>query len=119
MTLKIADSLKHKDFKPCLLCGKGMMHAGSITFFRLTLERHLIDTRAVQRAHGMELMMGNARLANIMGPDEALAKQVDTNTFLICEPCAINRQERLFEIYQKASEAESEGEGVDTGAAAG
>lgn len=93
--------LKHRDFKPCLLCGKGMMHAGSITFFRLTIERQVIDTRAVQRAQGMELMLGDPRLANVMGPNEDLAKQLDTNTVLICEPCSIHRQERLFGIYEK------------------
>lgn len=113
MPLSIADSLKHKDFKPCLLCGKGMMHAGSITFFRITIERHLIDVRAVERAHGMELLMGDAKLANVMGPNEALAKQIDTNTVLICEPCSIHRQERLFGIYERINEtaAESTGEG--------
>jgi hypothetical protein len=49
-----------------------------------------IDANAVRRAHGLELMMGgNALLANVMGPDEDLAKVIDgQHDMLICGACA-------------------------------
>jgi hypothetical protein len=83
-------NMKHKDFKPCQICGKGMMHSGHPLFLRVTVERLGIERKAVERAHGMELMMGgNALLANIMGADEDLAKVLDgRGDMLICLPCA-------------------------------
>lgn len=82
--------MKHKDFKPCHLCGKGVMHAGHPLFLRISVDRLGIDAKAVQRAHGLELMMGgNALLANVMGPDEDLAKVIDgKHDMLICIRCA-------------------------------
>jgi hypothetical protein len=83
-------NMKHKDFKPCVLCGEGMMHSGHPIFLRITVEQLGIDCNAVNRARGMELMMGgNAMLANIMGADENLAKVIDgKSNMLICLPCA-------------------------------
>jgi hypothetical protein len=64
------------------------MHAGHILFCRISIERFGIRTDRVRRAHGMELMMGNARLANIMGPDEDLAELVDSQRdLLVCGQC--------------------------------
>jgi hypothetical protein len=67
-----------------------MMHAGHPLFLRISIERFGIDAKAVQRAHGMELMMGgNALLANVMGPDEDLATKIDgRKDMLICIKCA-------------------------------
>lgn len=82
--------MKHKDFKPCEICGKGMLHSGVPIFLRVTVERLGIDKQAVDRARGMELMMGgNAMLANIMGVDADLAKVIDGNkNMLICHDCS-------------------------------
>jgi hypothetical protein len=66
------------------------MHAGHPLFLRISVDRLGIDSKAVQRAHGMELMMGgNVLLANIMGLDEDLAKVIDgRHDMLICIQCA-------------------------------
>lgn len=100
--------IKHKDLKPCLICGLGMAHAGSLAFFRMRLDRMIIDSGAVRRAHGLEVMLGNAYLANIMGPDEDLARQFTSDTVLICEPCALRRPERVFALYEKIAEGKKE-----------
>lgn len=83
-------NMKHKDFKPCHICGKGVMHNGNPLFLRITVERLGVDRKAIDRAHGMELFMGgNAMLANIMGADEDLAKVIDGNRdMLICNECS-------------------------------
>jgi hypothetical protein len=46
---------------------------------------------AVRRQAGLEMMLGgNATLANIMGPDEDIAKPItDKIDLLICETCAM------------------------------
>jgi hypothetical protein len=66
------------------------MHAGHPIFLRISVDRLGIGVEAVQRAHGMELMLGgNALLANIMGLDEDLAKMIDDrHDMLICGTCA-------------------------------
>jgi len=81
--------MKHRDFKPCCLCGKGVMHAGHVLFLRLSIERLGIRADRVQRAYGMELLMGgNALLANVMGPDEDLAEVIDSQqNLLVCGSC--------------------------------
>ena len=80
--------MKHRDFKPCALCGKGMMHAGHILFCRVSIERFGVHADRVKRAHGLELMMGSPALANIMGPDEDLAKVIDSQQdLLVCGSC--------------------------------
>jgi len=82
--------IKRADIKPCAKCGKGVMHTGIPLFWRLTVERYGIDAGAVQRAAGLEMMLGNAALANVMGPNEILAKPVmDTTVLILCEDCAM------------------------------
>ena len=83
-------NMKHKDFKSCHLCRKGVMHAGHPLFLQISVDRLGVDWNAVRRTHGIELMMsGNALLANIMGPNKDIAKVIDGNhDLLICMECA-------------------------------
>ena len=85
--------MKQSELKKCALCGLGMMHAGVPIFYRVTLERFCVDVSALQRRHGLELMLsGNAVLAAVMGPNEDIAKSLDDNvTLLICMDCATKR----------------------------
>lgn len=82
--------MKHKDIKPCHLCKKGVMHTGFPIFLRISVDRLGVEARAVQRAHGLEQIMGgNALLANIMGPNDDLANVIDgKHDMLICSECA-------------------------------
>jgi len=95
--------MKHKDFQPCCICGKGIMHAGTPIFLRITVERLGVDRGAVERAHGLELMMGgNAMLANIMGPNEDLAKVIDSEkNLLVCHPCSSEPLPPYFWMREK------------------
>lgn len=95
--------MKHKDFKPCCICNKGVMNQGIPIFLRITVERFGVDRAAVDRAHGMELMMGgNALLANIMGPDENLAKKIDgEKDLLICHGCSSKPLPPYFWMKEK------------------
>lgn len=106
--------MKHRDFEKCLCCDRGMAHANDLTFFRIRIERFCLDTRAIQRAHGLEqLLGGHALLANVMGPDENLAVRVgDDLTLLVCQSCAINPDTAgVWALYEAASRAaEQQGE---------
>lgn len=80
---------KQSDLRACAVCTRGMMHAGLPLFYRLRVERFGIDMRAVQRQHGLEMMMGQAApLAAVMGPNDDIARVLDgPRDLLICETC--------------------------------
>lgn len=78
--------------QPCAICGKGLMHANPTgIFWRISAERLIIDQRAVQREHGLEMMMGgNAAIAAALSPERTFAQSFgETQRFLVCEPCAL------------------------------
>lgn len=67
------------------------MHSKDITFYRVFIEHVVIDIPAVTRQHGMEMMMDQAApLAQVLGPDEDMAKVVsNSGPILICQSCAL------------------------------
>jgi len=76
----------------CGLCGKKIGENRAITFFRITLERFILDIAAIQRQTGLGMMLeGNGYLAQVMGPDEDLAKSFDDPIQItVCESCSID-----------------------------
>ena len=82
--------MKQTEFQPCAMCGKGMMHAGAPFFYRAEVSQMVVDLGAVQRQHGLEMMLGNASaLASALGPNETLAQAFNTRTVCICSDCAL------------------------------
>lgn len=104
--------LKHRDLKPCIFCGKGMMHSGAITFYRVKVERCIVDVREVKRAAGLEQMMGgHALLANVMGPDADLAKVMPgLGECLVCDDCSVRRGSPVAAIAEIISDRETPAE---------
>lgn len=83
--------LKRKDIQKCCACGRGVMHDGLLTFYRVTLEQHAVDLGAVQRLNGLEQMVSPV-LAAVMGPDEDLTAVISApTTKLVCEECALTQ----------------------------
>ncbi len=86
--------MKQSDLQKCCKCRQGLMHTGVPLFWRITVERFGVDMAAVQRRHGMELMMGGgtvgAVLAGAMGPNDDIAKLLGEKLVLcMCETCAL------------------------------
>ncbi len=99
---------KQSELKPCAVCGKGLAHDGNFLFWRLKFERLGIDHSAVQRQHGLELMLGSPAIARVMGPDEDIAKVLDGPTsVLVCEPCVTERMIGLFLIAEKQDDPDT------------
>lgn len=74
----------------CKKCGKPFGHTGLPVFWRVTVERHGVDLRAVRRQDGLAQFMGNAALAQVMGPDEEMTKpMMQPVTLTLCETCAL------------------------------
>ena len=105
--------MKQNEFTKCLICHKGMAHSGHLTFYRLQFERLILDARAIQRAHGLEMMMGGAAaLASVMGPNEDLAKVIaGPKPVLICEECADFKPQHIAVLSEMALRDPKDGEG--------
>ena len=73
----------------CANCGRLFGQTGYPTFYRVKIERYIVDLRAVRRQDGLAMMLGSSTLASVMGPDEDLAKPVmEPVTITICEQCS-------------------------------
>lgn len=79
--------LKRSDIKPCAACGKGLAKGGLIVY-RIQVERFVLDPQVIQRQAGLEMQIG-VPLAVVMGPDEDLARHLDTQRVLVCGECVI------------------------------
>ena len=79
--------MKASEFSHCVFCREGVMHDNQITFFRVRIEHHGVLIKNLQRAAGLEMMIGN--LAQHMGPDEDLSEAITDEQFLVCQDCAI------------------------------
>lgn len=108
--------LKQEELRNCILCDRGMAHDASMSFFRLTIERLFLDGRAINRQHGLELMLGGgsgnaqrdafaATIARAMGPNDELAiTRHAPAQILVCEDCAIRNRDTLFELWSAVFE---------------
>lgn len=112
MKLPDAEPIRRKDLKPCVLCGKGLLHDGNIGVYRVTFEQHIVDHSAVMRAHGLETFFGGgtqgAVLADVMGTDEPLFKPFEQHSLLICAECFLryhSAQITLAEAWEANHEA--------------
>jgi hypothetical protein len=90
----------------CTVCGQGIAHTGLPLFWRLTIERFGVDLAAAKRQDGLAALLGgSAVLAQIMGPDEPMAKAVmDPVTVTLCEPCA-EKPQLVCALAEIATEA--------------
>lgn len=66
------------------------MHAGQIQALHIKIEQLIADPQAIQRQHGLELMLSNSTLAFHMGTQEDLLKPIGKGEFLICMLCALD-----------------------------
>jgi len=101
--------MKQSEFQKCGSCGNGMAHNGQITFWRVSAERFMLNLKAVQRKHGLEMYFGGgqagATLANVMGTDEDLAVILfPKRDFLLCEKCASEKSIPFAETIESLAE---------------
>ena len=98
--------MKQRDIKPCAICERGLMHNGLPLFFRLKFERMGFDRRAIERQHGLEMVIGHAGIAAVMGPNDDMAKIIDgPHEVLVCEDCVQSYLVGLHLICERAAKA--------------
>lgn len=94
-----------RKYATCGLCQRKIGHASFPTFYRVTLERFIIDPCAIQRQQGLTMMLGgSARLASVMGQDEDMAVPVmDKESFTVCEDCSTNKHHCIAAMAEVAT----------------
>lgn len=86
-----ATPFKQREIENCGVCGKGLAERPSVTFFyRFKVEQFILDGDAIQRHHGLELALGSAQLAAVMGPDRPIAHGMGESSTLVCGTCLLN-----------------------------
>lgn len=82
-----------RKYAVCGLCQKNIGAASFPTFYRVTLERFMLDPGAIQRQAGLTMMLGgSARLAAVMGTEEEMAVPImDRESFTVCEDCSTSK----------------------------
>lgn len=79
--------LKENELSPCVICGQE--HTAPV-FYRVTVENCVFDANAMTRQIGLGMAMGgNAAIAQVLGPNEDMAKVVSTETKIVCLNCAL------------------------------
>lgn len=75
----------------CAVCRQSMLGTenSGVTFYRLTIEHAGFIQEAIRRRVGLELQLGSSALAQVMGPNEDIAKVVSGPvTVMVHELCA-------------------------------
>ena len=96
--MKAAELLTHAT---CTHCGKPIGHTGVPFFHRVIIQQFVVDLAAVRRADGLAALLGNQRIAAVVGPDEDLANPFDAAaTVTLCEHCAASTEPpSIAELY--------------------
>lgn len=89
--------MKEKELRAhstCSLCKRKLGQTSFPIFYRLTIERFMLDPGAISRQQGLGMLLGgNGFLAMHMGPDEDMAKPImDKLTLVVCQDCSLEHQ---------------------------
>lgn len=104
-------AVKASEVTMCHACGKhplqsGVTGAPSITFFRLTSERFMLDQRAAQQLVGLDAYFGGGHplLAEVFTPqpDVYVTNPGLKDTLIVCDSCAAEYP--IFELLRMASD---------------
>mgnify|MGYP001571332043 CR=1 FL=1 len=71
----------------CGVCQEKIGKSGSSLFFKATLELYCLDFNALNKQQGLTMMLGSAKLAEVMGTGEDLANKIDTSVLSVCYNC--------------------------------
>ncbi|MBT8489697.1 MAG: hypothetical protein KJN62_01475 [Deltaproteobacteria bacterium] len=91
--------MKEKELRKivtCGLCGKKIGASSTPIFFRVRIKQYILDLAACQRQQGLGLMLGGT-LAQVMGPNEDLAKAIGEIEITVCMKCSIERRIVIYD----------------------
>lgn len=99
--MKATELRKHAT---CGVCKKPILTTGLPFFSVVTVRRFGVDIAAVGRHDGLAAALGSGRVAEAMGPDEDLAKELDTPaTLTVCASCNALDARPVAELVELAT----------------
>lgn len=101
--LKDLPGLKHDDLlatTECKICHRPIGQDVVPLFYRIRVERCGWDARAIQRFKGLSDYLCSPVLARVMGPDEDLAKILDSKLVVVHESCA-DKVHHLLQLLEE------------------
>jgi hypothetical protein len=90
--------MKEKELREhaiCSRCKKKIGHLGMPLFWTVNITRYGIKVGAIRRQAGLEMMLGNVALAQVIGPNEEMTEVMDSADLTLCEDCAMSVLELL------------------------
>jgi hypothetical protein len=103
--------VKLSQLRPCDACGEAI----GFCFFRLQVEQHVVDARAVQKHMGLAQMFGGSARAHGLAevftgdPDDATKKATERHV-LLCNDCFC--MGKLAAAWEKVGQREVAGGGA-------
>lgn len=74
----------------CAVCHNKIGASRVPMFWRLRIERHMLNLGALERQQGLGMMLGHGGLAMAMGPDEDMTEPLlGPIEVTVCEDCAL------------------------------
>lgn len=104
--------MKARDLQNCRLCGRGIAHAGHISFWTVSLQRMGLDKKGINRVAGMEQFFGGeVAIARVFCDDDIAQPLGDPGKVFVCETCALEKPiTHLWELLPQAKEDGQEDE---------
>ncbi len=103
--------MKEKELRKaavCAVCHKRIGEAQLPLFWRVRIRRFGVLLDVVKRQAGLEMMMdGHVAIAQIMGPDEDMAKLISEIEITVCEKCACDKALPVAVLAMEPDEEES------------
>ncbi len=99
--------MKEKELRQlstCSFCNEKLFANNVVPmFWTMKVSQYILDTAALQRQTGLEMMMGGAAgLAQVMSPNEDLAKEIgEEKTLSVCMECMTNKFGEIYEALEK------------------
>ena len=95
----------------CTLCGKPVGHTRLPLFWRVRIQRYGLKIDAIKRNAGLTMMLGgHVALAQIMGPNEDMAKKISEIEITVCETCALEKPLPVAVLAEEEDEEEAGGD---------
>jgi len=103
-----------REVSTCGFCKKKFGASGAPFFYRVKVERYMLDGKACQRQQGLGMMIGGG-LAQVMGTNEDLANRISSIEITVCQDCALERDVCVAALKEEVEESQAQNTTHDTG----
>lgn len=103
-----------KEIEPCILCGKGIGHAGGVSFYEISIGQVIVDFASIRTQVGMEMIVGDPGIASILSPTTRIGARMPPNRMIVCDSCFYDPENLLMPLLlekaiSRAAEQEEAG----------